>query len=118
MTDHIRDIAEKIPLTRHAVLPEHWTAYANAISNMDIGDEGWTTPDAMFHDGANALWLDGVCSIYRYRDDDKRITMQVSRNEEGFHVDATHCRNAVWGPAMMSLLTSICKVCTFKEPQS
>lgn len=84
----------KLPVLRQATLPAGRASADHSIASMDEGESGWTVPWAMYADKSRALWLNGGYTI------DSRpggtVQMRVWRDAEGWHVDASRCRDHEW----------------------
>ncbi len=67
------------------------------IDNMQIGEQDWTVPWAMFADTTGHLWLNGHYPI----DNEPRgetVCMHIRRQFDGFVVDVTAATTYRWTP--------------------
>lgn len=78
-----------------ATLPTGMADVDHSIASMDVGDSGWTVPWAMYHDRERKLWLNGAYTIHRQPGG--TVQMHISRDDSGWHVDASKCKQEQWG---------------------
>lgn len=71
----------------HAYLPAGLASIDHSISTMEDKQFGWTVPWAMYCDKDRALWLNGNYPIYQ--EPGGTVAMRVSRDRDGWHVDAS-----------------------------
>ncbi len=80
----------------NAILPESMADVDRSIASMDIGEQGWTVPWAMYYDDNRQLWLNGAYTLSRAPGGTTQ--MVVRRDENGWHVDAGQVRaDYSWG---------------------
>lgn len=81
---------------KQATLPEEMVAAIPSIENMEVGEEGWVHPWAMFADDELKLWLTG--GFILSNNNKGTSTISVIRKTDGWHVDASGCRGHYWKP--------------------
>lgn len=81
-------------MAHSAILPEGMASVDHSIASMDVGDQGWTFPWAMYHDKSRRLWLNGGYPLHS--NPFGTAEMLVSRKDDGWHVDASRCANHRW----------------------
>ncbi len=97
MNDLIAALGKMIPGRKQAKLPMGMANAEHSIATMDIGEKGWTVPWAMYYDKDRNLWLNGSYTIHA--DPGGTARMAVWRDEDGWCVDASGCRDHHWSEA-------------------
>jgi hypothetical protein len=76
-----------LSILTQAVLPDGLATDDHSIAAMEVGEQGWTTPWAMYHDNERRLWLNGSYPLYA--SPGGTAEMLISRDHNGWNVDAT-----------------------------